>query len=158
METLHHLTLASQGFTGASGALGLSSTPRVLVVEDDLTYEPIWESILRKVMSRVDLRWATDVEEAEIYIRSADEEGRPFDLVISDVFLSGYQTGIDLWQKQREVLNHKMILVSGLQPSKLIKRVGPGSPIPVYLKKPLRISESVETVYWMLFGPRSRFS
>lgn len=126
-----------------------ASWPRVLIVEDDTTQEPIWDYIIEKASGRARLSWATSAVEADALISEAAKSGEDFDLVISDIFLSGALTGIDLWQSQHNHLRGNFLLVSSIDPVKLHKHVrGMGSP--TYIQKPLKIPETIETVYGLL--------
>lgn len=127
----------------------LTTRPRILVVEDDITSEPIWEHILERVDERATMVWATSVNEADQLIRDALAEDAPFDLVISDIFLSGSLTGIDLWQRFRNRMKAPIILMSGIEHMKLQKYLR-GIGEPVYLPKPLNMHDTIETVYEML--------
>lgn len=126
-----------------------ASRPRVLIVEDDTTQEPIWDYIIERASGRARLSWATSAVEADAMIAEAADEGEDFDLVISDIFLSGALTGIDLWQSQHNHLRGNFLLVSSIDPVRLHKHVrGMGSP--TYIQKPLKIPETIETVYGLL--------
>lgn len=122
---------------------------RILIVEDDVTFEPIWQSIIGKANRFAALDWATSVQEAEVLIAEAQLSGNPHQLVISDIFLSGSRTGIDLWQQYRSLFHERFILVSAAGQMKMLKSIrGQGEPI--YLQKPLVISEAITTVYGLL--------
>lgn len=125
--------------------------PRVLVVEDDTTFEVIWEHIIRQADKSATMEWARSFSEAEQKIRQATEAHRPFDLVISDIFLAGPLTGIELWEKYHRLFNEKFILVSSAEQVR-IHRYFLAAGDPIYLQKPLSISESIETVYSVLCG------
>jgi response regulator of citrate/malate metabolism len=122
---------------------------RILIVEDDITCEPIWDFIIGKADNNARYEWVTSVSEAEYKIDESLKIGYEFDLVIADIFLSDSKTGIDLWQKYYAKLNNKMILVSGIEQLKLIKYVG-ADHAPIYLKKPLNIEDCIEAVYGVL--------
>ena len=77
---------------------------RILIVEDDVT--------------------------AEYLIRKHHNQGAPFDLVISHVFLSGQRTGIDLWQRLGEMVP-ALLTVSIIPHEKFFKLVGSTSKAPI---------------------------
>ncbi len=123
--------------------------PRILIVEDDITQEPFWDYIIERAAQKAIVSWATSVAEADEMILVAQMEGTHFDLVVSDIFLSGSQTGIDLWQRFNHQLNGNFLLVSSIDPMKLQKHLtGLGSP--AYIQKPLNVHETIETVYGLL--------
>ncbi len=119
--------------------------PRFLVVEDDLTYKPLWDFILRKVDKDFTYDWVASVDEAENMISSAFKSNKPYDLIICDIFLEGSQTGLDLWRKHGLVYNN-MLMVSNIDYEQLIKNLRDEVYIPPYLKKPLSVDESVKAI------------
>ncbi len=127
---------------------GDSKHIKILIVEDDVTQAPLWTHILGKADPTCWLEWATNVAEALHILVLAQEMGEPFDLVISDIYLSGSLTGIDLWRKsyQQQRLTGRMILVSSMEPMKMIRNFK-NFEAPTYLKKPLNIKEAITTVY-----------
>src|SRR3712207_4701738 len=74
-----------------------SKVTRVLVVEDDLTLKSFWSHILNDMYKKNKIDWASSEEEAETMIRNRWMKAKPYDLVISDIFLAGQKTGIELW-------------------------------------------------------------
>jgi response regulator of citrate/malate metabolism len=123
--------------------------PRVLVVEDDLTQEPIWSYIVEKASRWSTMMWATGVPEAYKMISDAKRDGAPFDLVISDIFLSGSLTGIDLWEKLDSEMKNHFLMVSSIDPIKVFRQLE-GYKSSMYVQKPLNIHDTIETVYGLL--------
>lgn len=119
--------------------------PRFLVVEDDFTYKPLWDFILRKIDKDFSYDWVTNVAEAEAQINKALSSNRPYDLIICDIFLAGKETGLDLWKRHGLIYNN-MVLVSSIEYDQLIKDLRHEIYVPPYLKKPLDIQESVKTI------------
>lgn len=119
--------------------------PRFLVVEDDLTYKPLWDFILRKVDKDFSYDWVTSVDDADKLLEQAFEENRPYDLIICDIFLEGDKTGLDLWKNHGLIYNN-MLLVSNIDYEQLIKDLRHEVYIPPYLKKPLNVEESVKAI------------
>jgi hypothetical protein len=66
-----------------------SDNPKILIVEDDKTLEPIWDYVTTKVNNLSKVDWATSELEAEDLIFEAQRDGRQYDLVIVDIFLEG---------------------------------------------------------------------
>jgi len=121
---------------------------RVLIVEDDLTVEPIWDVILRRAIDNVGYRWVTTEHAAEEILRARRGAKEPeFDLVISDVFLSGPKTGIDLWERFQSSFPGRFILVSGIDRTKLDWYLPKNHERPLYLRKPLNVKEAVEIIH-----------
>lgn len=70
---------------------------RVLIIEDDLAYKPLWADILRRNLGGniAEIHWAVSAEEARIQYEKAIASGEFFDFIITDVFLAGSDTGLD---------------------------------------------------------------
>lgn len=131
-----------------SEELGLAqqvSQPRVLVVEDDITFGPIWSYILHKANKCAILDWSMSVFDADEKIMSMKKEGKSYDLVISDIFLSGPRTGIDLWQRYRQQFHDNIMLVSAIEEAKMNKYFQ-GYQTPTYLQKPLDVPLAIQIV------------
>ena len=69
---------------------------RILLVEDDSSLHDAWDVLVRSLPFRCVLLRATSLRAAEHLLAAARQ---PFDLIISDVFLAGDATGIDLWKR-----------------------------------------------------------
>lgn len=110
---------------------------RVLVVEDDLSLQPLWNHIIHEAYPKARVDWATTEEVAERLIRQRFKRGRPYNLVISDVFLAGRKTGIDLWTRFGEAAG-KFIFVSVLPKEKFEMLMADDMGYPIFLQKPLR--------------------
>ncbi len=116
---------------------------RVLIVEDDLTLQPLWERAFKTKNPAVKLDWATSVSEAEKLIHLRFSRGAPYELIISDIFLEGNATGVDLWNRYgEEALN--FAFVSGLPVSKYELMMSLDFGCPTYLKKPLTLQKCEE--------------
>jgi response regulator of citrate/malate metabolism len=134
---------------GKMGRFEAIKGPRVLVVEDDVTSESLWDQIVHRAFGEADVAWTTNVSEAALMIKKAVREGRPFDLVISDVFLSGSRTGIDLWIEFHDELVGKFLLVSSVDNLQIVKYLrDQGSP--PYLQKPVDVAAAVSAVFNIL--------
>ncbi len=70
---------------------------RVLIIEDDLAYKPLWADILRRNLGGniAEIHWAVSAEEAKVEYEKAIASGQFFDFIITDVFLAGSDTGLD---------------------------------------------------------------
>ena len=106
-----------------------------LIVEDDLSLEPLWRKVIQDVASDVQVYWATTEEQAEKFIRSKVHNGETFDLIIADIFLSGERTGLDLWKRYGEVTSN-FIVTSVMPEKKAAQMLGGLAPLPFYLQKP----------------------
>ena len=124
--------------------------PKILIVEDDITLEPIWSYIIERVNRKASVVWATAEAEAEELIMDSFEKGHEYDLVITDIFLSGSKTGIDLWNRFFHLLHGRIIVTSSIEYSKFAKYLGTTAAQPLYLQKPLSPHDCIEAVYGML--------
>jgi DNA-binding response OmpR family regulator len=116
---------------------------KILIAEDDLAFRPFWEKVFAPYNAKID--WATTSEGAEDLIRMRFKKRDPYDLVISDIFLEGEGSGIDLWNRYgEETLN--FVFVSGLPLSKYDLLMTLNFGCPIYLKKPLSMQACREIV------------
>lgn len=70
---------------------------RILIIEDDLAYKPLWADILRRYLGGhiAEICWAVSAEEARIQYEKSIATKQFFDFIIADVFLAGSDTGLD---------------------------------------------------------------
>jgi len=113
---------------------------RFLVVEDDESQWPLWENILKTSYPNAEIDWETDEAGAEALLRHAFQNEKPYSLVISDIFLEGPGTGIDLWNRYGEAAAH-FIFVSSFSMRNFDALMNslphPPDGLPLYLQKPL---------------------
>lgn len=143
-------TLAVKAYDSQSTTNIMPSKTRVLVVEDDVTSQPIWEYIINRADKHAYFDWATSATEAERKIEDAKSDGWKYNLIISDIFLSGSKTGLDLWQRYQSFVDGKMLLVSSIDHMKMAKFMSGNTATPIYIKKPLILKECIEIVYEIL--------
>lgn len=118
---------------------------KALVLEDDQTQWILWENVLRSVNPDIEIDWETSESGAEKLIKQAYLAGHPYDLVISDVFLDGPETGIDLWNRYGEAATN-FIFVSGISFPKFESMMSLKYGCPVYIQKPLLASDCKKIV------------
>lgn len=86
---------------------------KILIVEDDLSLKPFWDSVLDKIEKKMEIDWAVSSEEAQKVVEQRLVQGKSFDLIIADLFLAGSKTGMDfLTSKEVKSSDSKTILVS----------------------------------------------
>ena len=120
--------------------------PKILIVDDDISLEPIWLYIIEKVHSKAQIVWATSETEAENLILDAQKNGRAFDLIITDIFLCGSKTGLDLWARFFNDMHGCIIVTSGVEYSRFVKYFEGSQRQPIYLQKPLLLNECIEVI------------
>jgi len=74
----------------------IQNTPRklILVVEDDVSLQPIVRRMVRKLDPDATIEWATDVDNAITLIDGHHDQR--YDLILADVILDGDRSGLDL--------------------------------------------------------------
>jgi response regulator of citrate/malate metabolism len=123
---------------------------RILVVDDDVTSQPIWEHIISSADRQARVEWATSASEAERIIEQSELDGWSYDLIVSDIFLSGSKTGLDLWNRYHKMFAGRMVLISSIEHMKINKYMSGASETPIYLKKPLVLENCIEVIYELL--------
>jgi response regulator of citrate/malate metabolism len=116
---------------------------RVLIVEDDLSYRPMWEFVIQQVNPSIKVDWAQSVEQAEKLIKQRMRQQTPYDLIVADVFLAGIKTGVDLWERFGDWSSH-FLFISGLSKEKFDELMSQDYSAPIYLQKPLRAKQCKE--------------
>lgn len=123
---------------------------RVLVVEDDFSMHPMWESIIRSVDKSAIIRSAHTEEGAEQLIEKQRLLGEDFDLVVSDIFLDGEKNGVDLWRKygKQQTL---FLFTSVIGKQEFAEMIGKDEDeFPLLLQKPVRSLRSAEVLRTLL--------
>ncbi len=128
----------------------MSNKPKILIVEDDITMEALWRYIIDVAAPGAKLEWATTGEVADHLLKESEKKGCDYDLVITDIFLGGTRTGIELWESHAQSTTH-FLLMSVLTPQRLSVLATPrAQPLPIYLQKPLDPTQCIETIRAML--------
>ena len=73
-----------------------ASAKKILIAEDDLALWPLWDSFFNQQKDPVDIHWTVSCEEAIKMVDQANTEKHSFDLIITDIFLAGSGTGMEL--------------------------------------------------------------
>lgn len=123
----------------------LENSQRVLVIEDDLSLQPLWTAVLKRCFGSPEIEWSVSGEEARKMMKSSTDMGCPYDLVISDIFLSGNDTGLDIMSSQELALTGaKFVLVSVAEEEKIRGNF----PVKerVVMTKPLNVNDCVKTI------------
>ncbi len=98
---------------------------KILIVEDDLALKPIWEKFFRLFSDRLMLEWAVSCEEAIKMVQAASESNKNYFLIISDIFLAGSKTGIQLVSSQEVISSGaKTVLISAADRDDVISKFG----------------------------------
>ena len=125
------------------------SPTAVLIVEDDLSFEPLWRHVFQQISPSTNIDWALSEEQAERKIIKRARMGLTYDLVIADVFLSGKKTGVDLWNQFSEDVGN-FVFVSGLSKEKFDKLMSLDFSSPIFMQKPLSPKQCRELIQNLL--------
>ncbi len=91
-----------------------------LIIEDDLSLKPLWELILKRRVEEWDFDWAISSEEGRRLCLKSTSIGRPYSLVIVDLFLAGSETGLDFLSSSEALKTHApIILVSAIEENRI---------------------------------------
>ena len=127
----------------------LSRSPRILIVEDDVSMQPLWSYVVETASPGAQIKWVLSEEAADQAIRTLLQKSDAFDLIISDIFLAGSRTGLDLWKKHAEGPS-PFLMTSMISSQKLNRLLGEDSPPPFFMPKPLNPKSCVKAVRTML--------
>lgn len=111
---------------------------KVLIAEDDLAQKSLWESFFSSAKNQIDLHWTVSCEEALKLIQKSHSENTPFDLIITDIFLAGSGTGMDLLSSDIvEKCTAKKVLVSAVEREDVVEKFGHLLPDIEIISKPI---------------------
>lgn len=122
----------------------------VLIVEDDFELEPLWIEVLGTLDSNVQITWTASVGEAESLIDNSLVSRCPYSVIITDIFVSGSLTGIDLLNRYRSSVSNRILIVSGADPRLLEKYLGAELSTVNVLEKPFSKAEGIRAVLSVL--------
>ena len=95
---------------------------KVLIAEDDLSLKPIWEEFFSRLNGNFSLQWTVSCEEALKILEKAVSERNEFDLIISDIFLAGSGTGMELLNSPLlEGTQAKRLLISAVDRDQILE-------------------------------------
>jgi DNA-binding NtrC family response regulator len=111
---------------------------KILIVEDDLSLRPLWEVFLSRRFENISIDWVVSCEEALKIVDSANKESKPFFLIITDIFLAGSGTGMELLASDAVAQSGaKTILVSAVDRDEIIEKFGHLLPHTEVMTKPI---------------------
>ncbi len=111
----------------------------VLLIEEDTALHQFWSLLIQKIHPKSHLTVTTNAEDAEQLISSALESASPFSLVISNLFLKGEMTGLELWKlfSESEILFPQFIIVSSVPSTEYERLLSDEKRKPLFVRKPL---------------------
>ncbi len=124
---------------------------RVLIVEDDLSLKPVWHELFSDMPAQI--YWAVSYEESIKIIEQMKRRREDFDLIITDIFLAGSGTGIELISSQLVKDSHaKTILISVADKDEILNEYGHILPNAHVMSKPISIRHYKKIIGGMLFN------
>ena len=115
----------------------------LLVIEDDLSMIQFIDSMLDELKPGLEWDYVTTGEEAieKIRRRGRTKGANPYSLVLTDIFLEGEMTGIDVWLDSMRLLpDMPFVITSSLSFDRYLSILKGVNQTPVYLPKPLTIT------------------
>jgi DNA-binding NtrC family response regulator len=124
---------------------------KILVVEDDLACEAVLRRTIHTLAPDADIDWEESAEQAVAALERDRVEGRSYDLIIADIFLSGTETGLDLLKVCSERFPDTPVLItSSLPMDRFFQTVGTQTIAPPFLPKPFYIAECRQVIEGLL--------
>lgn len=117
----------------------MSDLKRVLVAEDDLSLWPMWEVIVKRCLPSAEVRWAVSSEEAKRLINESFDDDMPFDVVISDLFLAGSETGLELLRSEEVAKSKASTVLVSMAEIDSLKEYQSLLPETIFITKPLNV-------------------
>lgn len=85
---------------------------KILLIEDDPVTKKVWESHIHNLLLDAEITSYPSIDQFIQHENLSEELDQSFDVLISDIFLAGDKTGIDLIKKMPLHLQEKTILTS----------------------------------------------
>lgn len=123
---------------------------KILVVEDDPSMTVLLGKAILDVFSDAEIQWATSLEQAVTQlIRTTDiSQKNPYDLIITDIFLEGNGTGLDLWKVLSGTYPRvPFLVISSIAKESVLNAVSDEQKKSlVYLKKPFLFAQCKRSI------------
>lgn len=116
----------------------LMRSKKVLLVED----EPHWQMMILRTLRAIDQRISVRCVKSVKHAQQILFDDSSYDMIISDHYLEGKHTGLDLWRDCRE-RKHSIpfVVVSGIREEKFEALIDAAEALerPIYVAKPFEI-------------------
>ena len=127
---------------GANEGLNLELnefSPHVLIIEENSTLRQLWSLIVLQANSKSQIDFVTNAEDAERLIQNELETEKRYNLVISNLFLKGEMTGLELWKlfSVPEISFPQFIIVSSIPIAEYERLLSDEMRKPLFVRKPL---------------------
>ena len=113
--------------------------PRVLIIEEDIATHQFWSVLIRKITPNCSVEFASNAEDAERLIASSQESDSRYNLVISNMFLKGEMSGLELWRlySESDIFFPQFIIVSSVPITEYESLLSDELRKPYFVRKPL---------------------
>lgn len=119
---------------------------RYLILEDDFTSRRILELLIKKHFEGARVTCMTSVDELYMRYGSPEDLGKHFDYILTDIFMPGDHTGLDLVKQLPEAVQKKTIICSAADKEKLLQLREENSLCCDFLRKPLKAGTAVKAL------------
>jgi DNA-binding NtrC family response regulator len=120
---------------------GVQRSKELLVIEDDLLLKILIARAIALIDPEVRVDWASTAEEAAEMLSSKTYAG-----VLSDIFLSGGKTGLDLWEEvHARSPQIPFVMMSSMDLGDYFQRFEART-CPPFLSKPFKVNELTEAL------------
>ena len=123
----------------------------VFIVEDDHACETILNRTIRSIDPSAHVEWEESAEQAILALEKDSANGKKYDLIIADIFLSGKYTGLELWEAcQGKYPDTPILIISSLPVNLFLDRIGRRAIAPPFLPKPFHVGECRQIIEGLL--------
>jgi len=126
-----------------------------MVVEDNSIQAAIISELLHQLDSNLKLDWVTSGEVAlfKLVPKSLGASKNPYELIITDIYLDGEVTGIEVWKfSQSKYPTMPSLVISTVTMRGFLDFIGPNLICPPFLQKPIRLPECRQTLEKLLYA------
>lgn len=129
---------------------------RVLIIEDDYGLQTALTRALRKMNPDINIEWVSSADEALGLLGNTDlSTDERYDLIISDIFLPGKLSGLQLWEAcEATRQSTPVLLMSGMGVEEFFRAIGRNTIAPPFLPKPFALGEFTQITESLLHGAR----
>jgi DNA-binding NtrC family response regulator len=156
IENANYPTDSGRDYRGPDSlkALEKNEPPEILIVEDDFSLETVLVHVLHRIDTRLKIKWATNLSEAQKYLQEMHKQEDPkLCLVLCDILLPNFENGIPIWKYVRDHFRDTpFVFMSGVSSDNYLKLMASESAWPPFISKPFRVIDWKNIVESQLFA------
>lgn len=114
----------------------------VLIIEDDPIVKKIWEQFIKKIIYSAEFTSFPSLDHIDFEEANINNWVKQYDLIITDIFLSGDKTGIDFVKAVNSAIQTKIILTSSIQEDNFKTICEENKFSCYYIKKPIEFKKA----------------